>query len=92
MPDGLIASLRIDPVAVERLETVLEVYGPSHLLGNREAIRTEFVDFVTEDEALTEGVQLGYDSGTYTPGPVSQLEHRIVHQQQLILQHLKQAN
>ncbi len=89
LPDGLLAWIRIDPVTVDRSDVVLEVYGPSEMLAEREAIQAEFNAFITEDEALVESVQLGYASGAYRPGPVSQLEHRIVHQQRLILQHLE---
>ena len=88
LPNGLLAWIRIDPVAVDRSEVVLEVYGPPEMLAKREAIQTEFNSFIAEDEALVESVQIGYASGAYVPGPVSQLEHRIVQQQQLILSHL----
>ena len=88
LPDGLLSCLRIDPVSVDRSRLVLEVYGTPEMAARRDQIQVEFNLFITEDEMLTDSVQLGYASGTYTPGPVSQLEHRIVHQQQLILRHL----
>lgn len=89
LPDGLLSFLRIDPISTDRSNLRLEVYGTPKMAERKDEIQAEFNRFITEDEALTDSVQLGYASGTYTPGPVSQLEHRIVHQQQLILDHLQ---
>ena len=46
----------------------------------------------SEDVALVEAVQRGYASGQHHPGPVNQLEARVIHQQKLIAGRLGPAN
>jgi len=91
LPDGTIIWLRIDPVTVQTCHLTLEIYGIPALSPPIKTLAADFKAFMAEDIALTESVQQGYASGTYQPGPVNQLEHRIVHQQQLIAQALKDA-
>ncbi len=88
LPDGIMAWIRIDPLSVNRSQVVLEIYGIPGISPSTATLVQEFENFMQEDIALTEGVQRGYASGTYRPGPVNNLEARIVHQQQLICQFL----
>ncbi|MEO1593376.1 MAG: SRPBCC family protein, partial [Cyanobacteria bacterium J06632_22] len=91
LPDGTLIWLRIDPVTAQTCHLTLEIYGIPDLSPPLDTLEADFKAFMAEDIALTESVQQGYASGTYQPGPVNQLEHRIVHQQQLIAQALKDA-
>jgi phenylpropionate dioxygenase-like ring-hydroxylating dioxygenase large terminal subunit len=86
LPNGLLAWIRIDPLAVDRCQVTLDVYGDPAFTPPLEVLQTEFEAFMQEDMALTESVQKGYASGTYRPGPVNGLETRIIHQQKLIHQ------
>ncbi len=88
LPDGTIIWLRIDPLTTQTCHLTLEIYGVPELSPPLPTLEADFNGFMAEDIALTESVQQGYVSGTYQPGPVNQLEHRIVHQQQLIAQAL----
>lgn len=90
-PNGLLAWIQIDPLTASTCQVTLEVYGIPEMSPAIEVLKAEFEGFMAEDVALTESVQQGYASGAYTPGPVSQLEDRVVHQQQLILAHLQAA-
>ena len=91
-PNGLMAWIRIDPVTPETCEVVLEVYGIPGLSPSESQLEQDFGAFMAEDVALVEMVQRGYASGHYQPGPVNQLEARIVHQQRLILGRLGKPN
>lgn len=91
-PNGLMAWIRIDPVNPETCQVVLEVYGIPELSPSKSQLEQDFGAFMAEDIALVEAVQRGYGSGQYRPGPVNQLEARIVHQQRLIAGRLGQAN
>ena len=91
-PDGLFAWIQIEPLTVNTCEVMLEVYGLPQSPASVAALQAEFNGFMAEDEALTESVQQGYASGAYSPGPVSQLEARIVHQQRLILRYMQQES
>ena len=89
LPNGLLAWLHIEPLTTDTCELRSEVYGIPDLSPSIETLEADFEAFTQEDIALTESVQKGYTSGTYHPGPVNQLEARIVHQQQLILNFLQ---
>ena len=89
LPDSTIIWLRIDPITAQTCHLTLEIYGIPSISPPVSTLKTDFEAFMAEDIALTESVQQGYASGTYQPGPVNQLEHRIVHQQQLIAQALQ---
>ena len=89
LPNGTIIWLRIDPLTPQTCHLTLEIYGVPSLSPSLETLKSDFEGFMAEDIALTESVQQGYASGVYQPGPVNQLEHRIVHQQQLIAQALR---
>lgn len=84
LPNGLLAWIRIEPLAVDRCQVTLDVYGDSALTPAPDVLQTEFEAFMQEDMELTESVQLGYASGVYQRGPVNGLETRIIHQQELI--------
>jgi phenylpropionate dioxygenase-like ring-hydroxylating dioxygenase large terminal subunit len=84
LPNGLLAWIRIDPLAVDHCQVTLEVYGDPEFTPSPAALQAEFEAFMQEDMELTESVQKGYASGAYRPGPVNGLESRIVHQQRLI--------
>jgi len=90
-PNGLLAWIIIEPLTVDTCQVRLEVYGIPSASPSVDTLKAEFEAFMAEDMALTEGVQQGYASGTYVPGPVNRLEARIVQQQQLILECLKTA-
>ncbi|MEM9165071.1 MAG: RHO alpha subunit C-terminal catalytic domain-containing protein, partial [Cyanobacteria bacterium P01_F01_bin.4] len=55
------------------------------------ALEAWYDELFDEDLTLTEGVQRGYASGAFSPGPINELEVRIVHQQQLIRRFLLQG-
>ena len=86
LPNGLLAWIRIEPLAVDRCQVTLDVYGDPAFTPSPEVLQTEFEAFMQEDMELTESVQRGYASGAYRPGPVNGLETRIIHQQKLIHQ------
>jgi len=88
-PDGVIAWIQIEPLAAQQCRIHLEVYGIPERVSSIETLKAEFEAFMAEDVTLTESVQQGYASGSYVPGPVHQLENRVMHQQRLILQHLQ---
>ncbi len=90
LPNGVLAWLRITPMATDTCQVDLEVYGIPGYLGTVDQLKQEFSAFMGEDLALVESVQQGYASGSYHPGPVHPLEARILHQQQLILSFLQQ--
>lgn len=90
-PSGLMAWIRIDPLTPETCQVDLEVYGIPEYSPAIAQLEQDFGDFMAEDVALVESVQRGYASGHYQPGPVHQLEARIVHQQKLILGRLGDA-
>ncbi len=89
LPNGLLAWLHIEPLAAESCRVSLEIYGNPEYCPPTETLQADFEAFMQEDMVLTESVQQGYASGTYTPGPVNGLETRIIHQQQLICNALK---
>ena len=89
LPNGILAWLYIEPLTTDTCELRSEVYGIPALSPSIETLKADFDAFTNEDIALTESVQTGYVSGAYQPGPVNQLEARIVHQQQLILKFLQ---
>ncbi|MEA5463514.1 aromatic ring-hydroxylating oxygenase subunit alpha [Leptothoe sp. PORK10 BA2] len=89
LPNGILAWLYIEPLTPDTCELRSEVYGIPQLSPPLETLQADFDAFTNEDIALTESVQKGYASGTYRPGPVNQLEARIIHQQQLILKFLQ---
>jgi phenylpropionate dioxygenase-like ring-hydroxylating dioxygenase large terminal subunit len=91
-PNGMLAWIQIEPLTASTCQVNLEVYGIPEMSPAVETLKAEFDAFMAEDVTLTESVQRGYASGAYTPGPVSQLENRIVHQQQLILAHLQRGD
>ncbi|MEM9163994.1 MAG: aromatic ring-hydroxylating dioxygenase subunit alpha [Cyanobacteria bacterium P01_F01_bin.4] len=91
LPDGLLAWLYIEPLTASTCELRSEVYGIPDLSPPLETLKADFDAFTNEDIALTESVQKGYASGAYQPGPVNQLEARIVHQQRLILDFLEHS-
>ena len=87
-PDGVIAWIRIDPLTVDTCSVVLEIYGIPGFSPEPATLEEEFEAFMAEDMQITEGVQKGYASGAYRPGPVNSLEARIAHHQQLLHQFL----
>ncbi len=91
-PNGILAWLYIEPLTTDTCELRSEVYGIPHLSPSTATLKADFDAFSNEDIALTESVQKGYASGAYKPGPVNQLEARIVHQQKLILDFLSPAH
>lgn len=91
LPNGILAWLYIDPLTVDTCELRSEVYGVPHLSPSPANLKADFDAFTNEDISLTESVQKGYTSGIYKPGPVNQLEARIIHQQKLILDFLSKA-
>lgn len=91
-PNGVLGWLRIDPISPTSCQVNLEVYGIPGCSPPLEQLRAEFDAFMAEDVVLVESVQRGYVSGAYRPGPVNQLEARIVHQQQLIADRLRAAS
>ncbi|MEM8613512.1 MAG: aromatic ring-hydroxylating dioxygenase subunit alpha [Cyanobacteria bacterium P01_H01_bin.105] len=92
LPNGLLAWLYIEPLTADTCELRSEIYGVPSLSPPLATLKADFDAFSEEDIALTESVQKGYASGAYQPGPVNQLEARIVHQQQLILNFLQLGN
>ncbi len=86
VPNGLLAWTRIDPLTPEACRVTLEVYG---LPGGEFA--QGFEALIDEDMAFVETVQRGYGNGQHRPGPVNQLEARVIHQQQLIAGRLGKA-
>ncbi|MBT9313533.1 aromatic ring-hydroxylating oxygenase subunit alpha [Leptothoe kymatousa] len=92
LPNGMLAWLYIAPLTSNTCELRSEVYGIPELSPSIATLKADFDAFTSEDIILTENVQKGYASGAYTPGPVNQLEARIVHQQQLILDFISQTS
>ncbi|NEQ50670.1 MAG: aromatic ring-hydroxylating dioxygenase subunit alpha [Leptolyngbya sp. SIO3F4] len=88
LPNGILAWLYIEPLTTSTCALRSEVYGIPDISPSLETLKADFDAFTSEDIVLTESVQQGYASGNYTPGPVNQLEARIVHQQKLILDFL----
>lgn len=84
LPNGILAWIRIDPLTVETCQITLEIYGDPEFSPPSSVLLADFEAFMQEDMVITESVQKGYASGTYSPGPVNGLETRIIHQQQLI--------
>lgn len=84
LPNGLLGWIRIDPLAVDRCQVTLDIYGDPADVPSRDVLLAEFEAFMQEDMELTESVQQGYASGVYQQGPVNGLETRIIHQQSLI--------
>ncbi|MCU0567120.1 MAG: aromatic ring-hydroxylating dioxygenase subunit alpha [Oculatellaceae cyanobacterium Prado106] len=89
LPNGLVVWLRIDPVTVNHCRLNLEIYGVPELSPPIDELSRDFAALTQEDIVITEGVQKGYASGMYRPGPANQLEDRIVHQQRLIWKYLQ---
>lgn len=87
-PNGILAWLQIEPLTVDTCVVYLEVYGVPELCPSKTTLLEEFEAFMFEDISVTEQVQKGYASNFFTPGPINQLEDRIVHHQQLIRQFL----
>jgi phenylpropionate dioxygenase-like ring-hydroxylating dioxygenase large terminal subunit len=87
-PNGIIAWLRIEPLSVKTNNVELEIYGIPGISPNEANLIEDFETFMFEDMSVTEGVQQGYESEFFTPGPVNELEARIVHHQELIRQYL----
>lgn len=93
LPNGHLFIERIEPVSVDTCQVHTEVYGiPGHDdADSLAALETWYDELFDEDLTLTEGVQKGYASGAFSPGPINELEARIVHQQQLIRRFLLQG-
>ncbi|MEM9806797.1 MAG: aromatic ring-hydroxylating dioxygenase subunit alpha [Cyanobacteria bacterium P01_D01_bin.56] len=92
LPNGILAWLYIAPLTTSTCELRSEVYGIPDMSPSIETLKADFDAFTSEDIVLTESVQRGYASGVYSPGPVHQLETRIVHQQKLIVDFLSQTS
>ncbi|MDR9403135.1 MAG: aromatic ring-hydroxylating dioxygenase subunit alpha [Halothece sp. Uz-M2-17] len=89
LPDGVLAWIRIDPLTVNSCQVHLEIYGIPDFSLPAEQLSEEFAAFMKEDMAVTEMVQKGYESGGYEGGIANQLEDRILHQQTLIRDFLR---
>jgi phenylpropionate dioxygenase-like ring-hydroxylating dioxygenase large terminal subunit len=89
LPDGSLAWLRIEPIAVDISKVHLEIYGIPEMIPPADRLIQEFEDFMMEDVVITEAVQKGYASGVYRAGVANQLEDRIIHQQRIIRQFLQ---
>lgn len=88
LPDGVLAWIRIDPQTVDTCAITLEIYGIPGWSPEPDDLLREFEAFMVEDMEIAAGVQRGYTSGAYRPGPVNSLEVRIAHHQQLLRQFL----
>jgi len=91
LPDGTLYIERIDSISHNTCRVHSEVYGRETHVKDAIALERWYDDLFEEDRILAEGVQQGYASiqggneeFQHTPGPINQLEARIVHQQQLI--------
>lgn len=91
LPDGTLYIERIDPVSTDQCRIHSEVYGRDSHRNNVNELIDWYDALFEEDRILAEGVQQGYRSiqgesknDQYAPGPINQLEARIIHQQQLI--------
>ena len=91
LPDGTLYIERIDAISHDKCRVHSEVYGRESHLDHVDELKDWYDELFEEDRILAEGVQQGYisiqgESGEphYAPGPINQLEARIVHQQQLI--------
>lgn len=92
LPDGTLGWLQILPgESAGCCQVRLELYGIPDISPTAAVLAQEFEAFMQEDMAVTQGVQRGYASGAYAPGPANGLEARILHQQHLIRAHLLAA-
>ncbi len=57
----MVTTFRLRPLAVDRCELTLTLYGPAALAGDRDALYRDWIEtsFLREDIALTESVQIG---------------------------------
>lgn len=88
-PDGILVWLAIWPDGVGHCRVDVQAYGEPRTDAEVTELRQSFEAFIAEDRAIAESVQRGYAGGGYVPGPVSVLEQRIIHQQQLYRQLMK---
>jgi phenylpropionate dioxygenase-like ring-hydroxylating dioxygenase large terminal subunit len=88
MPNGFLLWIRIDPLTVNTCQVNTEIYGIPGITPPGSELVKSIDATMSEDIALTEGVQRGYASGAYTAGIANGLEARILHQQRLIRQFL----
>ena len=89
LPNGILSWLQILPGdAVERCRVRLEIYGIPDRSPPIDRLEREFAAFMQEDMDVAASVQRGYATGTYKPGPVHQLEARILHHQRSIRAYL----
>jgi phenylpropionate dioxygenase-like ring-hydroxylating dioxygenase large terminal subunit len=84
LPDTSLYIERIDPISVNTCRVRTEIYGIPGYSPSADDLNPWYTKLFREDQVLTEGVQRGYESGSYTPGPINYLESRMIQQQQLI--------
>ena len=84
LPDTTFFLERIDPLTTNTCRVHTEAYGIPGYSPPTDDLEPWYEALLEEDLVLTEGVQKGYASGAYIPGPINGLETRVIHQQQLI--------
>ena len=89
-PDGRIALLEFLPLALSSCQFQLRLFASSDQPLDVEIWKQQLLEFLQEDRRLIESVQRGYRPD-WAPGPVHQLEQRIVQWQQLYQCLLDQA-
>ena len=81
-PDGRMALLEFLPLELSSCQLQLRLFASSDHPLDVEIWKQQLLGFLQEDRRLVESVQLGYRCD-WVPGPVHQLEQRIVQWQQL---------
>ena len=91
-PDGRIALLEFLPEQALQCTMQLQLFAPTGSADDTEADAwlAQLLTFLDEDKALVESAQRGYDD-SFQPGPVHQLEQRILHWQTLYSEQLSAA-
>ena len=89
-PDGRMALLEFLPLELSSCELQLRLFASSDHPLDVEIWKQQLLEFLQEDRRLVESVQLGYRAD-WVPGPVHQLEQRIVQWQQLYQRMLAEA-
>ena len=89
-PDGRMALLEFLPLELSSCQLQLRLFASSNHPLDVEIWKQQLLEFLQEDRRLVESVQLGYRCD-WVPGPVHQLEQRIVQWQQLYQRLLAEA-
>jgi phenylpropionate dioxygenase-like ring-hydroxylating dioxygenase large terminal subunit len=87
-PDGRLATIQFLPEALDRCRMRVRLLGPVERAAAGDTLMAEMVHFLDEDRALVESAQRGYGEGFRT-GPPHRLEARILHQQSLYRELMK---